>query len=354
MEWLDYSFFDNSVQDYLVFAGLVIGSWLLAWLVGWLLKRFVIGRAEKTGSRLDDLLEGVGVRPLSLIVFLAGLRVACGSLVLPKWLDKVLMTGFMVAWTMLGAVFVSRLLKGLLIHYIQRFAEKSEEALLAQMVNMVRSAVGVVVWIVAGLFLVANLGFDVSSLLAGLGLGGLALAMASKDTLSNVFGSFTILVNGPYAVGELVTYMGHSGTVEVIGMRDTRIRRFDGNLVTVPNSLAPTSVIENISRRPSFRVLFKLGLVYDTPAEKIDRAIELVKQAVQAEEGTGEKILTHFIGFADSALEIQVIYYIEDTDRILDAQHGVNRRIRESFEKAGIEFAYPTVTVEGPGAKMAA
>jgi MscS family membrane protein len=170
--------------------------------------------------------------------------------------------------------------------------------------------------------------------------------MAAKDTLSNVFGSFTILVNGPFMAGEMVKYQGQEGTVEEIGMRDTRIRLFNGNLVSVPNSLATTSVIENISRRPRFRVLFRLGLVYETAAGQLDRVVELVQQAVRAEEGTSEEVKVHFLEFGESALQVQVIYFIEDSSRILDAQHGVNKRIKDLCHQTGVEMAFPTVTVK--------
>jgi MscS family membrane protein len=346
MEWLNYNFWNNSVKDYLIFVGLLTGAWLFAWLVGRILQLYIVKRAKGTESRLDDLIAGVGVRPLKMIVFLAGLHAAVKSLTIPEWLANFVWPAFIVAWTIVGALSIVRLLNGILVHYVKRYALSHDDALYLQLTGMLRSAIGVTVWIIAGLFLIANLGFNVSSLLAGLGLGGVALAMASKDTLSNVFGSFTILVNGPFRIGESITYKDHSGTVEAIGLRETRIRTWDGNLVTVPNSLAPTSVVENISRRPSFRVKFNLGLVYDTQTAKIDRAKELINEAVAAEEGTGEKVNVHFVGFGESALELQVIYYIEDSDKILDGQHGVNRRIKESFEKEGIQMAYKTVTVK--------
>jgi MscS family membrane protein len=255
-------------------------------------------------------------------------------------------TFLVVAWSVVGAVALSRLLNGLALHYLRRYAVEKDDALYRQLVRMFRSAIGVVIWAVAGLFIVSNLGFNVSSLLAGLGLGGLAVAMAAKDTLSNVFGSFTILVNGPFMVGEMVKYQGQEGTVEDIGLRDTRIRLFNGNLVSVPNSMAPTSVIENISRRPRFRVLFSIGLVYQTAADKLDRVVELVRQAVRAEAGTSEEVMVHFLEFGESALQVQVIYYIEDASRILDARHGVNKRIKDSLDRAGFDMAFRTVTVK--------
>jgi MscS family membrane protein len=346
MEFLDTVFWGNPVKSYLVAAGVIVGALIVASIAGRLLKTWVIRRAEKTGTRLDDLLAEVGSRPIYWMIVLAGLHAGIKTLVVPGWLAKMAWTFLVVAWSVVGAVALSRLLNGLALHYLRRYAVEKDDALYRQLVRMFRSAIGVVIWAVAGLFIVSNLGFNVSSLLAGLGLGGLAVAMAAKDTLSNVFGSFTILVNGPFMVGEMVKYQGQEGTVEDIGLRDTRIRLFNGNLVSVPNSMAPTSVIENISRRPRFRVLFSIGLVYQTAADKLDRVVELVRQAVRAEAGTSEEVMVHFLEFGESALQVQVIYYIEDASRILDARHGVNKRIKDSLDRAGFDMAFRTVTVK--------
>ncbi|HUU01666.1 MAG TPA: mechanosensitive ion channel family protein [Myxococcota bacterium] len=345
MDWLNSVFWNNSVQNYLIFAGLFVGAWVVALVCTGLLRRYIVGRAKKTRGKLDDLVANVGARPLFWIVFLAGLHVALHKLVLPDWLGRTIWTLMLVAWTIVGAVFAVRLVNGVLQHYIKRYADRSDDVFFSQVIGMLNSAVGVVVWIIAALFLVANLGFNISSLLAGMGLGGLALAMASKDTLSNVFGSFTILVNGPFRVGEAVNYQGNEGTVELVGLRDTRIRIWNGNLVSVPNSLAPTSVITNISRRPSLRVLFKLAISGDTPLEKIDHVREQIAGEIRAVDGVAEKVMLHLLGFEAGALQLQVLYYITDTSRALDIQHEVNRRIKQIMQQADVSLASPVLNM---------
>lgn len=346
MDFMTDYFWQNQVWKWFMAAGVIGASLAVSWLVAILLRRYVISSAEATESRLDDLVAEIGVRPIALIIFLAGSYGATESLKKPEWLDRFLWSFFVVGWTVVGTVFLVRLLAGVLAHYVQRYADESEEELYRQLVHTVRSSVRVVVWIVAALFMVSNLGMNVSSLLAGLGLGGLALALASKDTLSNIFGSFTILVNGPYRVGEAVKYQNYTGIVESIGLRDTKIRTFDGHLVVVPNSLAPNSVVENISRRPSFRSLFKLTLHYDTTSEQLSHAEDIVREAVSAQEGTGEDIRFHFLEFAESSIDVQVIYFIEDIPRALDIRHAVNDHIKRELDKAGIKLAYKTITLD--------
>lgn len=346
MDFMTDYFWQNEIWKWIMAAGVIAASLAIAWLVAILLRRYVISSAEDTESRLDDLIAEIGVRPIALIIFLAGSYGATESLKKPEWLERFLWSFFVVGWTVVGTVFLVRLLAGILAHYVQRYADESEEELYRQLVHTIRSSVRIVVWIVAALFMVSNLGLNVSSLLAGLGLGGLALALASKDTLSNIFGSFTILVNGPYRVGEAVKYQNYTGIVESIGLRDTKIRTFDGHLVVVPNSLAPSSVVENISRRPSFRSLFKLTLHYDTTSEQLSHAEEIVREAVSSQEGTGEDIRFHFLEFAESSIDVQVIYYIEDMDRALDIRHAVNDHIKRELDKSGIKLAFKTITLD--------
>jgi MscS family membrane protein len=345
MDWLDETCWGNPVRGYLVAAGLILGGVLLGWLLSVLLRRWVIRGHEKTEGRFDDVIAGVGHRLVGLLVFLAGLYAAFRSLLLPEWIDHLGWAAFVVLWTALGALFVSRLANGLIIHYLKRQVERSSNLIDEQLVPIVRSLVGVLVWIIAGLFALANLGFNVGSILAGLGIGGLALAMASKDMLSNLFGAFTILVQGPFRVGDAVVYQGQSGTVERLGLRATEVRTYTGNLVTVPNALATTSVIENVSRRPSFRVLFNLRFEIQTPRERCEQAAAGIRQAIESVAGVAPGPLVHFVEFGDSALLYQVLYYITDQARLLDIRHEVNTGIHQALERAQVRLAFPTYTI---------
>lgn len=344
MDWLNTIYFNNSVQSWLVALGLVAISFLLGWFVSYLLKRWVIRGAANTEGKIDDLIAGVGNRLVCLIVFLAGLHAAFRTLVLDKGLSDLLWAMFVLLWTILGAVFVERLINGFFIYYMSRV--KDHDGLVdRQLIPIIRSVVSVTVWIIALLFALANLGFNISSILAGLGIGGLALAMASKDLLSNLFGAFTILIQGPFRVGDAVNYQGYSGTIERLGLRSTQMRTYEGHLVSIPNSLATTSVVENVSRRPSFRVLFKLGLDYGTSHENCDLAVAEIRKAIESVEGTMMEPSVHFLEFGQSSLVLQVLYYIEDQGRIMDIKHEVNRKILEGLAGISVELAIPAMNI---------
>jgi MscS family membrane protein len=351
MEWLNAIYWNNPVRDYLVAGGMAVGAFFLGMIIAGLLRRWVIRGSAQTKGKFDDVIAGVGHRLVMVLVFLAGLHAAFRVLALPDWMDQTLWGLFVMAWTVLGTLSISRLLNGFLVHFVKRHAEEGESLLDAQLVPIIRTVVSVGVWLVAGLFALSNLGFNIGSILAGLGIGGLALAMASKDLLSNIFGAFTILVQGPFRVGDAIKYQGQTGTVESLGLRATRIRTYDGHLVTVPNALATTSVVENISRRPSFRVLFQLGLEYGTSREQNDRAVTLITEAIEGVEGTKKGPLIHFIEFGESALVYQVLYHIEAQGSILDIRHAVNGRILQALETANINLAFPTITLLQPQAQ---
>lgn len=353
MDWQSEIYWNNSLRAWLVAGALGLGGLLMGWLVAFLLKRWVIQGYRQTAGRLDDVLAGVGHRLVWWMVFLAGLHAGAQALKLPAWLSEVILDLFVILWTILGALFASRLLRGFIVHYLKRHAAQTDSLLDDQLVPIIHSVVSISVWLVAGLFALANMGFDIGSILAGLGLGGLALAMASKDLLSNVFGAFTILIQGPFRIGDAVNYQGHSGIVERLGLRATELRTYDGHLVTVPNALATTSVVENVSARPTFRVLFKLGLEYGTSPSQCDQAAQLIRGAIGQVEGTAAEPLVHFIEFGDSALIFQVLYHIEDVDHILDIRHQVNRGIHHALAKEGLAIAFPTFTVHQVGGQAA-
>jgi MscS family membrane protein len=349
VEWMSETYFGNPGWRYLAALAVSIVGVLLAKIVSGLVAKKIIAGARDTESQVDDVVASLGAKPIFWILTLAALYAAVRTPVWPQWAVEKIWATFAIAFGIAGAVSVIRLINGLLAAYLARKGDDGDKTLFANFLKTFRAFVTTVVWVIAAIFIISNLGFNVSSILAGLGLGGVALALASKDTFSNVFGSLTILVNGPFRVGEAVSYQGHEGTVETVGLRDTRIRTWSGHLVVVPNSMAPTSVIENISRRPSRRVLFQLALDYATPEAKIEEARTLIRETVDKDDRTLDGPMVHFIEFGQSAKEVQVIYHIDLTSDYLDTRHDINTAISRHLTASGIQLAYPTVTINRAG-----
>ena len=189
----------------------------------------------------------------------------------------------------------------------------------------------------------------ITSIIAGLGIGGLAIALAAQDSLKNFFGSIVLFVDKPFEVGERVVIDGHDGPIEEVGLRSTKIRTLDGHLVTVPNGELANKTIQNVGRRPYIRRLVNLTITYDTPPEKIDRAIEIVKELLDHHEGTHEDLppRVYFNDLNADSLNILVIYWYHPPNYwdYMAFTERFNKEVFRRFNDEGIDFAFPTQTL---------
>jgi len=203
---------------------------------------------------------------------------------------------------------------------------------------------------IGGIIIIQNLtGVEIGPLLASLGIGGLAVALAAKDSIANFFGTLTILFDKPFQVGERIVIGDHDGVVESLGFRSTRIRTLTGHLVSIPNEKIVNSAVENIGRRPHIRWVTNIGVTYDTPPEKVKRAVEIIREVLKNHEGMKGDFppRVHFNGFNDWSLNIAVFawYYPPDYWAFQAWVEKTCLEIMTRFEKEGLEFAFPTQTV---------
>jgi MscS family membrane protein len=189
----------------------------------------------------------------------------------------------------------------------------------------------------------------ITSIVAGLGIGGLAFALAAQDTIKNLFGSLVLLADKPFVLGDRVVIDGHDGPVEAVGLRSTKVRTLEGHLVTVPNGELANKTILNIGKRPYIRRLFNIGITYDTPPDKVDRAVAILKEILDSHEGMQPDFppRVYFNGFNEYSLNIMVIYWYHPPDywAFCEFSERVNREILRRFNEEGIEFAFPTQTL---------
>jgi len=212
----------------------------------------------------------------------------------------------------------------------------------------VRTFSKIVIVIVFALLWLDNVGFDVSTLLAGLGVGGLAVALAAQDTLKNLIASIMILLDKPYRVGQRIVVKGHDGVVEEIGLRSTKMRLLTGHLTTIPNDEMARTDVENISRRPHIRRLTNIGITYDTPQEKVEKAVNIILEILDNHEGMdpGFPPRAYFNEFNPASLNLLVTYWYHPAEYWGFMQHSqqVNLQIMQRFEEEDIKFAFPTMT----------
>jgi len=228
----------------------------------------------------------------------------------------------------------------------ERTAAGADKSFDEQLFPMVRKSMKLFVIVVAVLVTSQNLGINITGAIASLSIGGLALGLAAQDTLANLFGAVSVYMDKPFRIGDRIKLEGVDGTVENIGMRSTRVRNLDGHLVTVPNKTMGNAIITNITRRPNIRTEMNIGITYDTPVEKVRRAVAILEEVYRADKHTADLIIS-FNKFADSALNILVVHVWSGTDvkAYLAAMQELNLAIKQRFDAEKIEFAFPTQTV---------
>lgn len=212
--------------------------------------------------------------------------------------------------------------------------------------NAILVMIKIVLWIIGLLLVLSNLGFNVTTLAASLGVGGIAVALAAQTVLGDMFASFSIFFDKPFRIGDFIVIGTDQGTVKKIGLKTTRIETIQGEELIVSNSELTKARVQNFKRMKQRRVDFTIGLVYGTPVKKIEEAKDIIRKIIDDDERT-EFMRAHFVAFGDFSLKIDVTYKVHNNDIVefLDTQDSVNMQIAEAFEKAKLEMAFPTQTI---------
>jgi len=327
----------------------IFGGFLARWIV-----TLVIGRlaaaAEKTRTGIDDIVLHALLKPAGWACVMGGVYAA--TLILPIPVEPVDVRRFVDAlMRSFSAILVIWLCILLLEGLTDQWAEKArqtESRLDDQMVPIVRSSGKTFLVLIGVVLFLQNLGYSVTSLLAGVGLGGMAIALASKDTIANLFGSIVLFVDRPFQVGDWIEMNGIEGTVEEIGLRTTKIRTFANSLITTPNALFTTTHINNWSRMQKRRIKMTIGVTYGTPAEKIEKAVGEIRRIIEEDEKIrNDFYLVNFDAFGPYSLDILVYCFTSTTvwAEFLQAKQEFMLKIMKAFEELGVEFAFPTQSI---------
>lgn len=352
-EALQGEFAGNTLNQWLWACVFWVGGILLSRLVYWLIEKFVKMWAKKSKTNLDDLMIGLLRAPVIVFIVLMSIYVGFRGLTLSPSVASVLNTTYAALMTLNVTWLVSRVVQALLDNYV---VPKAESATFdSHFFPIVRKVLIYIIWGFGLVVSLNNAGYDVTAMIAGLGIGGLALAMAAQDSVSNFFGGFTIFTDHPFKVKDRIRMAGHDGTVEEVGLRSFRIRTLDGTQVVVPNSQAVSQVIENVTNEPSRKIKLQLGLTYDTTPEMMDRAIAILEEIGKANENVHDNCKAYFTNYGDFSLSILFVYFIRMRDDkgnllskqpdVFQVQSEVNREILRRFNAEGLNFAFPTHTV---------
>lgn len=304
----------------------------------------------RTETQLDNVLLEAAERPAGMLIFVIGLLVSVHLLNLPTEtfpIIELINDGCRIFSIVIGVWFLWRLLEGLAV-YFSECAKETESTLDDQLVPFIAKTLKIFLVLTAVLVVAQNMGYSISGLIASLGIGGIAVAMAAKDSISNIFGSVMILVDRPFMVGDWIKTSEFEGVVEEVGFRSTRIRTFSRTLVNVPNSTLANMVIDNIDGRSERRIKMRIGLTYETTPAQMRAVITGIEQILNKHKGVDQSYkLVKFDTFEDSALSIFLYCFSSSKvwEEYLQVRQEINLQIMELLESMQLDFAFPTRTL---------
>lgn len=338
---LEINLLNNTVYDYVVFLGILIGLLIVFKIMQSIILKKLEILSKKTKTDIDDTLIEIvrGVRPgfyafLSIFLALKFIQVSGIVTAIINWV--------LIIWaTYVVIVSVQKIIN---YAFYKKIGDESGNA--AQALKTLNVIARSILWVIGVLFILSNMGINITSVVAGLGIGGIAIALALQNILSDLFSSFAIYFDKPFEVGDFIIVGDKMGVVEKIGIKTTRIRALQGEEIVISNQELTSSQIQNFKKLKERRVVFSFGLTYGTSVEKI-------KQAKKITQEVFEKVLDvrldrcHFYRFDDSSLSFEVVYYVNSSEYnvYMDIQEQINLKIKEIFEKENIDMAFPTRTV---------
>ncbi len=338
MQYIDNIYLGNSVSSYLQALAIFLGLYFILFVV----QKVVLGRArslaKKTDTGIDDLIiETVSSIKPQFYLYIS-LYIGFQQLSLVEWLDKVV-----YVLLLLAVIYqVVRTIQVVVSYVLNRKFEKEEDAGAKQSVQFLVSFVKWTLWLLGGLLILQNLGVNVTSLIAGLGIGGIAIAFALQKILGDLFASFAIYLDKPFIVGDIIQVGNYIGEVEYIGIKTTRIKSLVGEEVIIGNADLLDSRIQNFKRLEKRRAVFSVGVTYETTQEKLEQIPEIIKAVI--EESGAEFDRAHFKSFGDFSLNYEIVYFVDSPNYVdyVNKEHAINTLLNKRFNEEGIEFAYPT------------
>lgn len=341
---LEYELWGNTLESWGISILIIVGAVVVVKLISLFSRKVLKPFITRTPNHLDNVIYYSLESPIKFAGMLLGIWIAIHRLVYPDNFVKTIDNAYRILIVLDITWVFARLIGGLLEIYLR----KDSTGQTHKMMPIIKRTALVLVWIIGIVMALSNIGVNISALLGTLGIGGIAFALAAQDTVKNIFGAFTIFTDKPFNIGDTIRVDSFEGTVIDVGARSTKIMDYDKRIITFPNYKITDANIINISSEPKRRVVLNLGLTYDTTPEKMKEALDILKAIPERVENVSSNpsdTTAVFTNYADSALVIMYIYFIEKQGDILGVTSNMNMEILSSFNKAGLEFAFPTQTV---------
>jgi small-conductance mechanosensitive channel len=342
-DFLNQIYFGNTILQYITAIGIFFLIIALVKIFRFIVLKKLKKWAEKTETTIDDFII-IGIQKSVVpIMYYGAFYIAGRSLKLSPDANNILNIISIIVITF----FVIRLLTSILNFSIVSYTSKQEDGeRKAKQLKSISALAKLLIWVIGLIFLLDNLGVNISAVVAGLGIGGIAVALAAQTILGDLFSYFVIFFDRPFEIGDFIIVDDKTGNVEHIGIKTTRIRALSGEQLVLSNTDLTGSRVHNYKKLQRRRVVFQLGAIYQTPAEKLKIIPELVKQII-IDNPDAEFDRGHFKSFGDFSLNFEFVYYVLSAEYsvYMDIQQAINLKIYEKFEEEGIEFAYPTQTL---------
>ena len=352
LEILNTTYYGNTLWQWILSMSLILFAVIVSRIAVWLVEKFVKRIGERLGIKLDTVITLLK-RPLSLVIVLFGVRFAIRSLTLPEGIAQGVEHVIMFAVALICAWVVSNCVEYLYTSYLVPMVKKTNTDIDDAVLGLLNTGLKSIIWSIGILVGLNNAGYDVGAVLAGLGIGGLAVAMAAQDSVSNFFGGVTLFIQKPFKIGDHVNVRGIDGWVHEIGLRSTVIADFYGRHHTIPNKVFIDTIIENIDRQPSYWQNIPIRLHHDTSPEKVKQAIEILKKSAEECPHVQGEVFAGHNGFGDWFIAIDYWYSIklwkpEDKPRFsgeygkkVEVRTEIYTKVMERFRENGIQMAMP-------------
>lgn len=347
MEFLERIILGNSIQDWAIALGIIVGTFIATKVVYWFIANIIKKITAKTKTNLDDVLIEKLEKPIRYSIFIFGYWVAIhylniSNLGLLSFLEGIASLSLVLTLTSTA----SKVFDALVTEVVLPLVEKTEGGADNYILPVLSKAVKGIIWTFGVIIGLDNIGFDITAMIAGLGIGGLALALAAQDSVKNIFAGIMIFVDKPFKVKERIQIEGFDGVVEEVGLRSTRIRTLDGRIVTIPNSTFTDNSVVNVTSQPALKIVLNLGLTYDTDEARMQQGVDILRQIVADHSTILESDCSAgFKDFGDFSLGILFVYYVKPDAHWLDSQNTICKEVLKRFNAAGLDFAFPTQTL---------
>ncbi|MDH3433660.1 MAG: mechanosensitive ion channel family protein [Gammaproteobacteria bacterium] len=344
LDWLEYELFGNPLREWTISAVVLIGTLALLFIV----RRLLRGRLQKLAVESDRVFFKVARHVIGqskgwfllLIAMNASLRSIDASESFDLVFGRLLVVGMLIQMGLWAVAGFGRFM------LLRREQQLEEDASAVAAMDVVSFLIRVSVWVIVFLLALDNVGVNITALVAGLGVGGIAVALAAQNIISDLFASLSIVLDKPFVLGDFLVIDDLYGNVEKVGLKTTRVRSLSGEQLVFSNNDLLSSRIRNYGQMVERRIVFTIGVIYQTPHEKLERIPGIIEDII-VRQSSARFDRAHFQRYGDFSLNFEIVYYVESSDYKLymDIQQAVNLEIFRRFAETGIEFAYPTQTL---------